>query len=103
MKPDEARPLRTGGIGLALRIRYFGFLANRRGGEFLPRCRALLTAAPPADVANATEPVARRCPLPRAHADSRVPDAETDPPRGGPPGSGSRPVLSYSPARMSRL
>jgi hypothetical protein len=33
------------------RIRYFGFLANRRRGDFLPVCRA-----------NAPEPVAWRCP-----------------------------------------
>jgi hypothetical protein len=29
------------------RIRYFGFLANRRRGVFLPLCRTLLAAAPP--------------------------------------------------------
>jgi hypothetical protein len=34
------------------RIRYFGFLANRRRGVFLPLCRTLLAAAPPADMAN---------------------------------------------------
>jgi hypothetical protein len=45
------------------RIRYFGFLANRRRGVFLPLCRTLLAAAPPADVANnATEPAVWRCP-----------------------------------------
>lgn len=45
------------------RIRYFGFLANRRRGEFLLLCRALLAAAPPTDVANGDEPAARRCPF----------------------------------------
>jgi hypothetical protein len=44
------------------RVRYFGFLANRRRGEFLPLCRNLLAAAPPADVANAAESAIRRCP-----------------------------------------
>jgi hypothetical protein len=45
------------------RIRYFGFLANRRRGIFLALCRTLLAAPPPADVANnATEPAVRRCP-----------------------------------------
>jgi hypothetical protein len=44
------------------RIRYFGFLANRRRGAFLPLCRTLLAAAPPADVANAGESAARLCP-----------------------------------------
>jgi hypothetical protein len=34
------------------RIRYFGFLANRRRGVFLPLCRTLLAAAPPADMPN---------------------------------------------------
>ena len=44
------------------RIRYFGFLANRRRGVFLPLCRTLLAASPPADVADAAEPAVRRCP-----------------------------------------
>lgn len=45
------------------RIRYFGFLANRRRGVFLPLCRILLAAAPPADVANnAVEATAWHCP-----------------------------------------
>ena len=29
------------------RLRYFGFLANRRRGQFLPLCRTLLSAPPP--------------------------------------------------------
>jgi hypothetical protein len=44
------------------RIRYFGFLANRRRGMFLPLCRTLLAAAPPADVPNAGEPAVWHCP-----------------------------------------
>lgn len=44
------------------RIRYFGFLANRRRGECLPLCRTLLAAAPPADLASAAERAVRRCP-----------------------------------------
>ena len=34
------------------RIRYFGFLANRRRGACLPLCRTLLAAAPPGDMPN---------------------------------------------------
>jgi hypothetical protein len=44
------------------RIRYFGFLANRRRGVFLPLCRTLLAVAPPADVPNAAEPAIWHCP-----------------------------------------
>ena len=36
------------------RIRYFGFLANRRRAESLPLCRTLLTALPPAVSAERT-------------------------------------------------
>ena len=35
------------------RIRYFGWLANRRRRELLPLCRTLLAAAPPAVVSSA--------------------------------------------------
>jgi hypothetical protein len=45
------------------RIRYFGFLANRRRAESLPRCRALLTPVPrvpPTD--SVTAPDLWRCP-----------------------------------------
>jgi len=44
------------------RIRYFGFLANRWRGVFLPLCRTLLAAQPPVEVANPTEPAVRLCP-----------------------------------------
>jgi hypothetical protein len=44
------------------RIRYFGFLANRRRGVLLPLCRALLVAIPPADASAAAEPVVWHCP-----------------------------------------
>jgi hypothetical protein len=44
------------------RMRYFGFLANRRRGVFLPLCRTLLAATPPADVPNAAEPAVWHCP-----------------------------------------
>jgi hypothetical protein len=43
-------------------IRYFGFLANRRRGVFLPLCRTLLAAAPPADVPSAEGSAVRHCP-----------------------------------------
>lgn len=36
------------------RIRYFGFLANRRRAESLPLCRALLAAAPPTETPGTT-------------------------------------------------
>ena len=44
------------------RIRYFGFLANRRRGVFLPLCRTLLAAAPPVEAAHTAEPAVRLCP-----------------------------------------
>jgi hypothetical protein len=44
------------------RIRYFGFLANRRRGVFLPLCQTLLAAAPPVEPAHAAEPAVRLCP-----------------------------------------
>jgi predicted Zn-ribbon and HTH transcriptional regulator len=44
------------------RIRYFGFLANRRRSIFLPLCRTLLAAAPPADVPNAGGAEVWHCP-----------------------------------------
>jgi Putative transposase len=44
------------------RIRYFGFLANRRRGVFLPLCRTLLAAAPPVEAAYSAEPAVRLCP-----------------------------------------
>jgi Putative transposase len=45
------------------RIRYFGFLANRRRGTLLPLCRTLLQAMPPPPIAPAAvEPVLWLCP-----------------------------------------
>jgi hypothetical protein len=44
------------------RIRYFGFLANRRRGVFLPLCRTLLAAKPTADASAAPEPAIWHCP-----------------------------------------
>ena len=44
------------------RIRYFGFLANRRRGVLLPLCRTLLAATPPADALVAAEPAVWYCP-----------------------------------------
>jgi hypothetical protein len=44
------------------RIRYFGFLANRRRRSLLPLCRTLLAAASPANVAGVAEPAVRHCP-----------------------------------------
>lgn len=67
------------------RIRYFGWLANRRRSELLPRCRLLLTQMPPAiPVAPAGEPAVWLCPY--CHGPMRVverlaaleiPDAES--------------------------
>jgi hypothetical protein len=46
------------------RIRYFGFLANRRRGELLPLCRSLLAAAPPVETAGTDDQTPLwRCPL----------------------------------------
>jgi hypothetical protein len=44
------------------RIRYFGWLANRRRRELLPLCRTLLAVAPPPAVPN-SEAVVWRCPV----------------------------------------
>jgi hypothetical protein len=44
------------------RIRYFGFMANRRRGVCLPLCRVLLAAAPPADATSDSESAFRHCP-----------------------------------------
>ena len=45
------------------RIRYFGWLANRRRRELLPRCRLLLARTPPeAPAVPATEPAVWQCP-----------------------------------------
>jgi hypothetical protein len=45
------------------RIRYFGWLANRRRGALLPLCRALLACLPPVpSAAVAGEPGVWRCP-----------------------------------------
>jgi hypothetical protein len=53
------------------RIRYFGFLANRRRGHLLPLCRNLVGAlSPPSATAN-TAPTAVHC-CPRCHAPMRI-------------------------------
>ena len=45
------------------RIRYFGFLANRRRAELLPVCRSLLATAPPTETAGtAAQTLLWRCP-----------------------------------------
>ena len=44
------------------RVRYFGFLANRRRSVCLPLCRTLLAATPPADQPNVAEPAVWHCP-----------------------------------------
>ena len=44
------------------RIRYFGWLANRRRRALLPLCRTLLAVAPPSVVTNDSEPSVWRCP-----------------------------------------
>ncbi len=43
------------------RIRYYGWLANRRRGSLLPLCRALLNQQPPA-AQDATPPESSKCP-----------------------------------------
>jgi hypothetical protein len=53
------------------RIRYFGWLANRRRSELLPRCRLLLAQMPPAiPAAPAGEPAVWLCPS--CHGPMRV-------------------------------
>ena len=52
------------------RIRYFGFLANRRRGLLLPLCRVLLAAAPPVEPAHTAEPAVRLCPC--CHGPMRI-------------------------------
>ena len=44
------------------RIRYFGWLANRRRRELLPLCRTLLAAAPSAAASDTSEPAVWKCP-----------------------------------------
>jgi hypothetical protein len=45
------------------RIRYFGWLANRRRGHLLPLCRSLLAVAPPPAEANRVATVVWQCPI----------------------------------------
>jgi hypothetical protein len=45
------------------RIRYFGWLANRRRRELLPLCRTLLAAVPPTVVASANRHCCLACPV----------------------------------------
>jgi predicted nucleic acid-binding Zn ribbon protein len=45
------------------RIRYFGWLANRRRRELLPLCRTLLAVAPPPANANLAETAVWLCPV----------------------------------------
>jgi hypothetical protein len=44
------------------RIRYFGWLANRRRRRLLPLCRTLLAVAPPPAVSNDSEAAVWKCP-----------------------------------------
>ena len=44
------------------RIRYFGFLANRRRADMLPLCRALLHQAPPQETPLLAKPSLWKCP-----------------------------------------
>ena len=53
------------------RIRYFGWLANRRRSQLLPRCRLLLAQMPQeTPAAPASEPAVWQCP--RCHGPMRV-------------------------------
>jgi Putative transposase/Transposase zinc-binding domain len=45
------------------RIRYFGWLANRRRKELLPLCRTLLSVTPPPAVSNDAKTTIWRCPV----------------------------------------
>jgi hypothetical protein len=44
------------------RIRYFGWLANRRRRDLLPRCRILLAAATPVAETKPTDSLVWKCP-----------------------------------------
>ncbi|AXC14043.1 Mobile element protein [Acidisarcina polymorpha] len=44
------------------RIRYFGFLANRRRARILPLCRALLSQPPPTETPVIARPTQWECP-----------------------------------------
>jgi Putative transposase len=44
------------------RIRYFGFLANRRRAHMLPLCRALPNQPLPAKTPSIAKPMLRKCP-----------------------------------------
>ena len=44
------------------RIRYFGFLANRRRARMLPLCRAMLRQASPAESPCLAKPLLWKCP-----------------------------------------
>jgi hypothetical protein len=44
------------------RIRYFGFLANRRRARMLPLCHALLNQAPPTETPVIARPTQWECP-----------------------------------------
>jgi Putative transposase len=52
------------------RIRYFGWLANRKRGPALQLCRALLQQTPESVPATSDEPTARQCP--RCHGPMRI-------------------------------
>ena len=59
------------------RSRYFGWLANRRRGELLPRCRVLLAQPPPAQsVPLPSETAVWQCP--GCHGPMRVVEWLTD-------------------------
>ena len=45
------------------RIRYFGWLANRRRRELLPLCRSLLAVAPPPAEAKPDAAAVWQCPI----------------------------------------
>jgi len=46
-----------------VRIRHFGFLANRRRATFLPLCFQALNAAPPSQIEPEASPAQEPCPL----------------------------------------
>jgi hypothetical protein len=71
------------------RIRYFGFLANRRRGEILPLCRTLLAGAASRRGDRIRTGGLALPLLPRTDVDCRVPDGHAGPLRGGSAGSSS--------------
>jgi hypothetical protein len=88
-----------------MRIRNFGFLANRRRAELLPLCLRLLQSSDHPAIATASPaalpiPSLCRCPLWRNHASCRTPFRRATPP---PISTSSQPVRRLNPHFQPRI